>query len=241
MTKLSKNVIIVSLALFVASGCQIARDLNESWEDFNTIVNFVRDGGSKSSVDRAAVTTIPFATLGFRYGGSPQAIITLSQSQGTRLYWISRDGLSIVTEHGRIVGTSGFPGNLTGGKTTTQDPLALPHGEGWPELSLFRILDYKDDYGFGHSMKCTLQQAGPEEITVLGATFTAKKYFESCSVPTLKWSFENTHWMDSRTGFVWRTRQWVSPAHKKPIELEVLRPAMEDQNWQIHSALMSTW
>lgn len=241
MTGSLKRAVISGLAFLLVSGCQIGRDLGESWQDFNTIMTFVRAGGSQSSIDRSAAVAVPFATLGFRYGNSPQAIITLSQSHGDRLFWVSRDGLSIATEHGRIVRTSGFPGNLTGGKTTTRDPLALPHAQGWGDYSLHRILDFNEDFGFSHPMECTLRELGPEDITILGSTFTALKFAERCKVPTLKWSFENTHWMDAQTGFLWRTRQWISPAHKKPVELEVLRPATEDPDWQIHSALKTAY
>ena len=179
--------------------------------------------------------------MGFRYGNSSQAIISLTESQSGRLFWVSRDGLSIVTDRGRIVRTAGFPGNLTGSHSMTRDPLFLPHSRDWTKVKLVRILDFTEDYGYGHRMECTLKNRGPEDITVLGRTFTARKYTERCRVPTLKWSFENTHWLDVDTGFVWRTRQWVSPAHKNPIELEVLRPAAEDPAWQVHSALKAAY
>lgn len=241
MTKHLKTIV---LSLFVAlplGGCQIVDDASNSWKQLNQIVDYARSAGSDISIDRGTVMSIPFATMGFRYGNSPQAVMSLAQSQGGRLFWVSSDGLSIVTENGRIVTTSGFPSDLTGGKTTTRDPLTLPHAKGWADYSLFRILDYKQDFGFSHTMECKLTDIGTEEITILGSTFTAQKFSEKCEVPTLKWSFENTHWLDTETGFPWRTRQWVSPSHKKPIVLEVLRPAQEDPGWQIHSSLKSTY
>lgn len=241
MTKLLKHTGLAALALLLATGCQIGQDMNKNWQQFNQIVDLVSSGGSHSSIARGTVEANPFASMGFRYGNSPQAFISLAQSQSGQLFWASRDGLTIVTEHGRIVQTVGFPDNLTGGKSTTKDPLSLPHSTEWSEYPFFRILDFKDDLGYGHHMECSLKDLGAEEITILGRTFTARKFAEPCRVPTLKWSFENTHWLDANTGFVWRTRQWISPGLKKPIELEVLRPAAEDPAWQIHSALTTAY
>lgn len=241
MTKYLKTIVLSLIGGLILSGCQVANDVSNSWKQINQIVDYAWSGGSNVSIDRGTVMSIPFATMGFRYGNGPQAVMSLVQSQGDRLFWVSSDGLSIVTENGRIVTTSGFPGDLTGGKTTTRDPLALPHAKDWADYSLFRILDYKQDFGFSHTLKCKLADQGTEDITILASTFTAQKFSEKCEVPTLKWSFENTHWMDRQTGFLWRTRQWISPGHKKPIVLEVLRPAMDDPSWQIHSALKSTY
>ena len=239
--KLIKQIVLPALMILLITGCQIGRDLGERWEKFNQIIDLIGTGRTHSSVTRVTVDANPFATMGFRYGNSPQAIISLTQHQNGRLFWVSRDGLSVVTSQGRIVGTAGFPGNLTGSKSMTKDPLSLPHSRDWTKDKLFRIIDFKDDYGYGHEMECTLKDLGTEDITVLGRTFTVRKFSEPCRVPTLKWSFKNTHWLDGDTGFVWRTRQWVSPAHKKPIELEVLRPAAEDPAWQMHSALKAAY
>ena len=241
MTRFLRHTRLFALAALLTTGCQIGQDLDKSWQQLNQIVGLVNSGGSHSSIARATVEANPFASMGFRYGNSPQALITLAQSQDGRLFWVSRDGLTIVTEHGRIIRTVGFPVNLTGGKSTTKDPLSLPHFTDWSEYPFFRILDFKDDLGHGHRMKCSLKDLGTEDITILGRTFTARKFSEPCQVPTLKWSFENTHWLDANTGFVWRTRQWISPGVKKPIELEVLRPAAEDPGWQIHSALTTMY
>ena len=241
MTMLLQKIAIPALLILLTTGCQIGRDLGESWKQLGKIVDFVGANRAHSSVTRATVDAIPFASLGFRYGNSQQAVISLAQSQGGRLFWVSRDGLSIVTENGRIVRTVGFPGNIIGSKPTTRDPLSLPHSPDWGGFSFFRTVDFDEDLGYGHRMECKLQDLGSEEITVLGRTFAARKYGEPCEVPTLKWTFENTHWLDADTGFVWRTRQWVSPGLKKPIELEVLRPAAEDPAWQIHSALTNTF
>ena len=188
-------------------------------------------------VPRETVEAIPFSTLGFRYGNSPQAFISLAHVQGDKLIWISSDKFSIATRNGRIVRTTGFPQNLTGEDSTTRDPLTLPHAPGWESHDFYRMVDFQEDHGFSHRMKCSVIPLGPEEITILGTAFTASKYEELCEVETLKWRFRNTHWLDQMTGFVWRTRQWVHPDHKKPIELEVLRPSFEDQNWAVHSAL----
>lgn len=241
MTKLVKKITLPALVALLVTGCQVVRDLNESWQEFGQIVDFVGTSRSDSSVTRATVDVNPFASMGFRYGNSAQAIVSLAQSQSGSLFWASRDGLSIVTKNGRIVRTAGFPSNLTGGKSITRDPLSLPHSPDWSKFPLFRIVDFGNDFGYSHRMECGLRDLGKEEITVLGRTFAARKYSEPCQVPTLGWSFENTHWLDVDTGFVWRTRQWISPSHKRPVELEILRPAAEDPAWQIHSALKTAY
>lgn len=236
-----KAILLTVVGSLTLSGCQIATDAKQSWKQLNQIVDLARSGGSNRSVSRITVMGVPFATLGFRYGNGPQVLITLVQTQAGRLYWVSSDGLSIVTEHGRIVTTSGFPSNLSGGQSTAKDPLTLPHALDWAENPLLRLQDYKDDFGFGHVLECNLADEGVEEITLLDSSFNTRKFSETCEISTLNWSFENTHWIDLQTGFLWRTSQWISPRHKKPVVLEVLRPSADDPAWQIHSALKTAY
>ena len=47
---------------------------------------------------------------------------------------------------------------------------------------------------------------------------------ESVVVEDLDWSFENTFWVDIRSGFAWKSVQHISP-ELPPIEIEILKPA----------------
>jgi hypothetical protein len=84
-------------------------------------------------------------------------------------------------------------------------------------------LDFPDMGVFGAVAQCTNQDQGEETVTILGGDIATRHVVEHCSVPVMRWSFDNDYWQDPRTGYVWRSRQYVHPK-SPPIVLEVFRP-----------------
>lgn len=87
-----------------------------------------------------------------------------------------------------------------------------------------RLVDIMPGDHFGVPVTSTYQVAGNESITILERQYDTLVVKEICSAPILDWEFENTFWVDIRTGFIWRSIQHFAPG-LPPIDIEVLKPA----------------
>lgn len=186
---------------------------------------------------RSVVLSIPSATIGFRAGRLPQAIMTLERVEGDKLYWISSDHHTLVTQHGRIVRTSGFATNLTGGAFDKSALFGLPYELPLDGKKYHLTMDFGEKLGLGFTATCQLSSKGDKEITLLDNMVSTQMFDEECYVGAIGWRFTNRYWLDKKTGFIRRSKQWTTPSQAKPFEIETLRPAIEDADWRTHLAI----
>lgn len=175
--------------------------------------------GSSSAVPREQAAAIPYASLGVRLGGSDQAMFVLASKSGDDLLWLGGTNVGLVTRHGRIVRTVGFASNLSGVHP------AQGVTPGLTQPSVDYLYDFGDQSRYGIPVKCVRQSLGPERIVIIGVPRDTTHVAEDCTASGMDWSFRNEFWVDT-AGFVWRTRQFVTPK-LDPLAFEVLRPAAE--------------
>jgi hypothetical protein len=176
-------------------------------------------GGGADEVPRSKVAAVPFATLGVRLGSSGQAMFVLESKSGEKLEWVGGTQFAIATRDGRILRTVGFVHNLSGFR---EDTSASPH-DTIPTKRDFRY-DLADMNAYNVFVHCNDQDAGPEQVTIIGETHKVRHVIEDCEAPEIAWSFRNEFWRDAATGAVWRSVQYVHPG-LDPVTLETLRPA----------------
>ncbi|HTT84124.1 MAG TPA: YjbF family lipoprotein [Rhizomicrobium sp.] len=175
--------------------------------------------GSSSSVPRARVAAIPYATLGVRLGSSDESLFVLATQTGDDLVWRGGPQLAITTRNGRIVRTAGFVHNLSGFQTDVSAGSSAGGNSG----SKTYLYDFYDQSRYGIAVNCAVQNLGPERITIIGVSIDATHVAEDCVAPQLGWTFRNEFWRD-KAGFVWKSRQHVVP-ELDAFTLEVLRRA----------------
>jgi hypothetical protein len=69
-----------------------------------------------------------------------------------------------------------------------------------------------------------LRPKGEETIEILGKTHRTWVFEEKGQAPMIDWTFTNTFWLDADTGFVWKTRQEVTP-DLPVVETAITKPA----------------
>src|SRR5262249_1914903 len=120
--------------------------------------------------------------------------------------------------------TAGLPNDLNGLKGDG-DPAAQATAEGDPlpgkHYALF--FDFQDLGLFGIKADCTAEDRGPDTVDVLGAELATHRIVEDCEIAPLRWSFENTFWVDPVTGLPWRSRQYVHPK-LSAVTIDLFRP-----------------
>lgn len=179
-------------------------------------------GFPDTPITREQVEALPYASLLARIGKGPRSLLVLAEQNGEELRWLSADKAMLVTRRGRIVRTAGLTHDLSGTR--------LPHGDALGRTatalsgaSLERFIDLQSQFRYGTPMVSTFAVAGPESIEILGRSYNTVRVVESCRCTQLNWTFTNTWWIDAKTGFVWKSLQWVTQ-DMPMFELTVLKP-----------------
>lgn len=167
---------------------------------------------------------VPYASIGFRIGRSSEGMLILAGQTGSDLLWTSAEHIAIVTHNGRIVRTGGLRWNLAETQFATSDPLDTNLGRNSPsEGSFQRLVDLRDVHKFAIEITSRFTLVGKQKIDVLGTELETVAYTETCVADQLDWTFQNSFWIDTDSGLVWRSKQYVHP-NLDPITIETLRP-----------------
>jgi hypothetical protein len=207
------------LPLFFLSGC--ANDESDVVQVGSVIVNYVR--GLHGKVTREQAGAVPYASMGLELGSSSQILLVLGTISQDELGWYAGDQVFVATRRGRVVRTAGLPYDLGG-----LSPLSAAAAGGGAaaktrSASVLLSLDFPDLGSFGAVAKCASRDAGEDTVEIFGASIPTRRIIEHCTVPSLKWSFDNQFWADRMTGYVWRSSQYIHPK-SPPLVLEIFRP-----------------
>lgn len=176
------------------------------------LLNYVQ--GTNEKLPREQIAAIPYATMGLELGFSPQVLLVLGRATPDQLDWYAGERVYVATLNGRVVRTAGLPNDLGGRHSTAGQAgaAAISYTLDFPELGVF-----------GAAALCTNTNRGDENVEIFGTAIPTRHVIEHCSVPALKWTYDNEFWQDRGTGYVWRSRQYIHPK-SPPIVLEVFRP-----------------
>lgn len=220
-TRISRRLFLAGLTSLPVAGCG-----NQGFLDsFIDTGRFLTTGLPGEEFSRQYISDLPYATMRARIGNGPPVLVVLNTARNNNLIWLTGDNISLVTRAGRIVTVIGIPKAVVETAYLTPDPLAdRPH--------LIR-----DAVNFSHTLTIaektqrktytidsTVELAGEETIEILELTFDTFVLRERCEARYANWQFENYYWVDRQTGFVWRSRQYISREFR-PISTEILKPA----------------
>lgn len=173
---------------------------------------------------RAQLDQIPFATIsvGIEDGGRAY-VVAVSDTNGNVVYQ-DQSRRSLVFRGGLVVATEGLGYNLSAVKHQQgSDPVAEPRTlSEWPVLITRNYqfaLRGTDDFQI--TVRCRYAPAVRETIEIVELTFEVARIEETCGNGARQ--FTNTYWVDSQTGFIWRSHQWIGPRQPHYL-IEVIRP-----------------
>ena len=101
MKRIAVTGVVAGSALLLA-GCA-GGDQTSTWGDYYKVLqqSFSQSFGDKAITrDRAAA--VPYASMGYRLNGSPEAMIVLATDNGGEELWTSSAHIVIVTRDGRV-------------------------------------------------------------------------------------------------------------------------------------------
>jgi hypothetical protein len=157
----------------------------------------------------------------------------LSDERGTLLYGVVENGgvvayasqlrQQVLLRGNKLVGTRGLGHDLLAATSSANDPLVRPTPpQAWP-AQVERTFEFPAHAPRGRMERyvCRFEPGEVREIAILTVRHRGVEITEICEGEA--GSFENLHFADLATGFVWRSIQWSGP-EQGPIDIEVIVP-----------------
>ncbi len=203
LPSLSRRALLLAGAVAPLAGCEMPYGLNLDTVKTSLAVSTGLESAPGITLEQAS--QIPYASIGYRIGGSQEYILVLASTIAGDLLWTAADHRALVTEGGRITRSAGFEWNLGETSFAQPDPVQTGLQQMTTNVLLVRSLDLRDIDRFGVSSLDVLE------------------VHEDCRCKDLDWTFQNIFWADVSSGFIWRSVQNIHP-NLDPLTIEVLRP-----------------
>lgn len=172
-------------------------------------------------VTRADIEAQPLGVMGVQVEGGLKGIIIWSKRENGLDYWRSGNGVTLVTQSGRLISSSGFPQDQLASRVISgAEPLGLPLDPG-RDYQVTRELDYFPDQ-YGVEAICQLSYRREVQITVMDQPRQVAEWVETVRLPKQRRKWTQLMQLDPATGEVVRSIQHVGP--KMRVILELLKP-----------------
>lgn len=216
----SRRGFLTATLVLSTSGCSYSPVIQST----ATALSYAIKGMPDVPLTRQQINQIPYATLGAKVGKGPRSLLVLGRIDGDELHWISADRAALVTRHGRLVKSAGFPENLKDTHIVGTDPMTSNLRQLDRSTEWTRLIDLMPDYRYGIPVKSKFEIMAEEKIEILELSFDTILVHETCQAPLLDWEFENRYWVDRQSGFIWKSLQHLAP-RIPPISIEIFKPA----------------
>ena len=177
-------------------------------------------------VTRAALTRADVAAIQVRLVNDPsrtQTLLFAASDNGGYVTYSSSLRQNFTLRGSWITGTRGIGWDLLSASSSRPDPLvsAIPPGS-WPR-QVERTYEFTAfaPQGRVEAFTCTYEFGEQQELVIVEQRHVGVVVSETCTGES--GSFENLHLADVRTGFVWRSLQWLGP-QQGLVDLRVVVP-----------------
>jgi hypothetical protein len=146
-----------------------------------------------------------------------------ASSNGPYVTFISPLRQSVTLRGSQVTGTRGLGTDLLSAWSSSPDPLTRPISPGnWP-AGVRRSYELPDEGPQGTivTYDCRFERGPVREMTILEVRHVGVEFSETCTGPA--GSFENLHFADAKSGFVWRTLQWTGP-EMELLDVQIVEP-----------------
>ncbi|HDI4956495.1 TPA: YjbF family lipoprotein [Salmonella enterica] len=167
------------------------------------------------------IQNMPYASQYMQLNGGPQLFVVLAFSENGQQKWVTQDGATIVTQHGRLVKTLLGGNNLIDVNNLPADPLAKPgqiidgatwtHTLGWTEHRQVRYATARSVFTW----------QGTDSVSV-GSEETAVRVLDE-EVTTDQTRWRNRYWVDSE-GQIRQAEQYLG-ANYFPVKTTLIKAA----------------
>lgn len=167
------------------------------------------------------IQNMPYASQYMQLNGGPQLFVVLAFSENGQQKWVTQDGATIVTQHGRLVKTLLGGDNLIDVNNLATDPLAKP-GQIIDGATWTRTLGWiRTSPGALRHRPFRFYMARTDSVSV-GSEETAVRVLDE-EVTTDQTRWRNRYWIDSE-GQIRQTEQYLG-ANYFPVKTTLIKAA----------------
>jgi hypothetical protein len=178
---------------------------------------------TREDINRADTAAI-WARLG---SDAAPTLLYATALNGPYVVYFSRFRQSVTLRGSRVAGTRGLGTDLLSSWTDGRDPVAQATPvASWP-TRIRRSYELPGDEPRGEvaTFDCRFEIGKTSEVVILQVRHRGVEVSEYCDGPM--GNFENLHFADASSGFVWRTLQWTGP-RMDLLDIQVIEPFTGD-------------
>ena len=156
-------------------------------------------------------------------GDEARTFMTAISIHGGYVTFISQFAQSVTLRGSFVTASRGMGADLLSASSSAGDPLvqATPVAD-WPaEVTRQYSFPGQGPRGTVMTFTCTPRVGAELQYEIVEVIHDLVTVTETCRNTAME--FENTHYADVQTGFVWRSRQWLGPVQGW-LDLEVIEP-----------------
>ncbi len=145
----------------------------------------------------------------------------VSENAGFVTY-ASRLSQSVTLQGGLVTASRGIGFDLLAVEFAANDPVARPRApDDWPQrVARTYVFPAPDPRGKRVTVTCRFIASGTATLEIVERVHHTRRILERCAGDA---TFDNLHFADAETGFVWQTQQWLGP-RQGAIVVEVIEP-----------------
>ncbi|MHA3979731.1 YjbF family lipoprotein [Halovulum sp. GXIMD14794] len=158
-----------------------------------------------------------------------RSIMSAATVNGGYVSYISRFGQMVTMNGSLVTGTRGLGYDLLSVQPGAADPVSRPLPlANWP-AAVTRIYFFPGDdgpEGDPLQVNCSYVPGETRQIEIVEITYTGIQVEEQCAgvdINGQQVAFSNYHFVNPRSGMIWRTLQWVGP-QQGFLDVEILEP-----------------
>ena len=218
----------LALALaFFAAACSdegLNPIVDAAVKEVNPLDNAAAPATQGAQITRAAVNRADVATIRARLVAdkSPTYLLAAANNGGYITY-ASALRQTLTLRGALVTGSRGLGWDLLSATSSQPDPLVRPIPPAqWPS-QVSRSYEFPADGPQGRieTFTCTYEAGEVREITILEDRHRGIEMSETCTGPT--GTFENLHLVETGSGTVWRSLQWLGP-QQGLVDIEIVLP-----------------
>ncbi len=215
-----RNVSIFSF-LFVLNCCAtIPPEVGGKWRAaFDGVINYYQ-GYPDYPITAQMIDEIPYASLRMKIGDGPAGLVILQEINNDVYTWVSADNVVFSFRNGRIIETHGLLNNLTNITMSISDESYKVDFQ--EKKNYVRILSLSNPEVNSLKIVVNKKVIGKEVINILGKDHETYLVEEYLTNEYINWEYKNYFWVDTSTGFVWKSIQQIAP-NVPPIKIEILK------------------
>lgn len=217
--------VILLLALLILPGC------SQHFKDISDTVRVGALGYKDVPLSREKIAALPYAAIQLKWGSSPRVLSVLTFAEGDELKWLTQDKKMIVTRHGRLVKSVGYPQDLRYVGNIDADPLpnllTLWRQSNIEGMRWGSERDWQPGYYSGYATLSRFSYAGEETVSILNSPVRLLKFTEQVRYPKQAVEYVNTFWLSPTSGEVIKSVQFMGPGLPE-VEITLVKPY---QSW----------